>query len=191
MEIIELETSRTRLRQWKKESDFLPFSQLNADTEVMRYFPKPLSAEESDQLAQRLSGLIETKGWGFWAMELKETREFAGFVGLHTPPSSLPFSPTVEIGWRLAKKHWGHGYATEAATQALHFAFNKLQLEEVVSYTPVCNSRSRKVMERLGLNDTTKNFTHPVVDENSALSKHVLYKITKQDWLDSRRLEHD
>ena len=174
--IHELETKRIKLRQWQ-EQDLPVFATLNADPQVMEYFPEPLSQEQSNKLARRCESLITQNGWGFWAVELKQSKEFIGFLGLHKPQSNLPFSPCVEIGWRLLKDHWGNGYATEASGVALRFAFNELALDEVVSYTTVSNTRSRAVMERLGFYDTKQNFAHPDLPKEHHLAEHVLYKI--------------
>jgi len=178
MAIYELETKRIKLRQWQ-ERDFPVFARLNADSHVMEYFPEPLSQEQSDKLARRCESLIRKRGWGFWALELKSTQEFIGFLGLHKPQANLPFSPCVEIGWRLLKDHWGNGYATEASQEALRFAFDELGLDEVVSYTTVANTRSRAVMERLGFHDAEQNFEHPDLPKGHSLSEHVLYKMSK------------
>lgn len=180
----ELETVRLLLRQWK-ENDFPLFSSLNADPIVMEYFPGTLSEEESNIEARIIQSLIAERGWGFWAVEEKVSKNFIGFVGLHTPELELPFSPCVEVGWRLAKEYWGKGYATEAANEALNYAFNKLCLEEVYSFTSVGNSRSRSVMERLRMLNTNQNFDHPGVPEGNAHREHVLYKITKTEWLNN------
>jgi ribosomal-protein-alanine N-acetyltransferase len=181
MKIAELETERLLLRQWR-EQDLPVFAELNSDLEVMEYFPKPLNREESDAIAQKCESLISERGWGFWATEIKDSGEFIGFVGLHKPKATLPFSPCVEIGWRLLKKYWGNGYASEAAREALKYSFEILCLNEVVSFTTVSNFRSQAVMERLGLHNTHQNFEHPDLPKGHALSKHVLYKITKSEW---------
>lgn len=91
-------------------------------------FPAPLERDESDALADRCQALIEQRGWGFWAVELKASAEFIGFLGLHVPIAELPFSPCVEIGWRLAFQHWHRGLATEAARGALEVGFDRLDL---------------------------------------------------------------
>ena len=174
------------LRQWIEE-DLPIFAALNSDPEIMKYFPALLSREESDAMATKCKSLIEERGWGVWAVELKSSNEFIGFVGLHTPKPNIPFSPCVEIAWRLHKKFWGNGYATEAAQQALSHAFNSLNLKEVVSFTTISNLRSRAVMERLGLTNTYRNFEHPDVPKGHPLSEHVLYKITKSEWQEKNK----
>lgn len=181
MKVAELETERLLLRQWRGR-DLPVFAKLNADPEVMAYFPKTLNSDESDAMAQKCESLISAKGWGFWATEIKESGEFIGFVGLHTPTATLPFLPCVEIGWRLLRKYWGNGYASEAAKAALKYSFEILCLNEVVSFTTVSNTRSQAVMQRLGLCNTQQNFEHPDLPKGHPLSEHVLYKLTQSEW---------
>ncbi len=178
----ELATSRLILRQWK-DSDLPIFAEMNSSEKVMKYFPKLLSEMESNAFASRLVDLIEKRGWGLWAVELKESSEFIGYTGLHDIAVELSFSPAVEIGWRLSDKYWGKGYATEAAKKVLCFAFNEIGLDEILSITSVINYPSRAVMERINMTDSVKNFFHPSIPDDSPLKEHVLYKITKSDWL--------
>lgn len=180
-EIIEFETDRLRLRQWRK-TDWPEFAKLNADPEVMRYFPKPLSTEESNAMADKIYNLISERGWGMWAAEEVKQRKFMGFVGLHIPAQELPFTPCVEIGWRLAKEFWGHGYATEAGRATLQVAFRELELSQVVSFTSMSNTKSQAVMKRLNMVNTGNNFEHPDVPVGNPLREHVLFKINKLEW---------
>lgn len=181
MIISEPETKRLYLRQWQPD-DLPAFSAMNADPSVMEFFPDTLNPAQSDQFAERVQSLIAAQGWGLWAVEVKETAEFIGFVGLHSCDEELPFSPAIEIGWRLAKQAWGQGYATEGANKALEFAFEHLHLLEVVSFTAVKNLKSRAVMSRLGMVNTQQNFEHPKVPVGHALREHVLYKIDRASW---------
>ena len=176
-----LQTSRLILRQWT-DHDLVPFAQLNADPEVMEYFPAPLSGAESNAFANTIRSLIEQRGWGLWAVEVPGQAAFIGFVGLHIPANDLPCSPCVEIGWRLAKAHWGRGYASEAAEAALAYAFGELGLDEVVSFTAVINKPSEAVMRKIGMANAQQNFTHPRVEVDSPLREHVLYKIHRKEW---------
>ena len=181
-EPIEFDTDRLRLRQWCA-ADREPFAALNADPKVMEFYPAPLGRAESDAMANRCQALIAERGWGFWAVETKDTQEFIGFVGLHTPLPELPFSPCVEVGWRLAAKHWGKGLATEAARGALRISFERLGLPEIVSFTSVGNIRSRAVMERLGMRQAEETFEHPAIPVGCALRKHCLYRLSHGQWL--------
>ncbi len=148
----------------------------------MAFFPKCLSREESFAMGRRVMTLIDQRGWGFWALEIPEQTAFIGFTGLHIPTDKMPFSPCVEIGWRLAKPYWGKGFATEAATAALNYAFNTLELKDVVSFTTVSNKRSQAVMRRLGMRDTQRNFMHPDIDLLHPQCEHVLYAISQSTW---------
>ncbi|KDP87086.1 GCN5 family acetyltransferase [Cupriavidus sp. SK-3] len=179
-EPVVLDTARLRLRQWR-EADFAPFAALNADPVVMACFPAPLDRAASDAIALRCQSLIAARGWGFWAVERKEDGAFIGFVGLHEPAATLPFSPCVEIGWRLSRAHWGRGYAAEAARAALQFGFGRLALAEIVSFTALPNVRSRAVMERLGM-VADGTFEHPALAQDSPLLLHWLYRMSAQRW---------
>lgn len=171
--LIEHTTTRLLLRQWRS-SDRAPFAELNADPRVMEFFPSRLTREQSDAMADRCETLISERGWGLWAVELKASGSFIGYVGLHVPAAELPFSPCTEVGWRLAYDYWGHGYATEAARAALSVGFELLGLQEIVSFTAVVNVRSRAVMQRLGMKESGF-FEHPSVPAGSFLRKHCLY----------------
>lgn len=173
-----IHTARLQLRPWLP-SDLPPFAALNADPEVMRYFPAALSREQSDAMAQRCQALISERGWGFWAAETLENGEFIGMIGLHIPSAALPFAPCVELGWRLARAHWGKGYATEGAQAALELAFSAIELTEVVSFTSIHNLRSERVMQRLGMQRELGTFAHPALETGSWLSEHCLYKIQR------------
>ena len=174
-----LETERLRLRDWL-DSDREPFAELNANPEAMRYFPAPYSREQSDHWVDRASASIKANGFGFWALERKEDLLFLGFVGLNRPAYELPFGPCVEIGWRLHPDHWGRGYATEAGKRVLRYAFEDLDLEEVVSFTGVRNLSSEKVMQRIGMDKDANTFLHPKVDPASDLAEHLLYRICRE-----------
>jgi ribosomal-protein-alanine N-acetyltransferase len=177
-ETLELETKRLKLRQWKEE-DYIPFSKLNADPKVMEFFPSVLTKVQSDVMASTLKALLSEQGWGFWVIEEKEIGLFVGSLGLHEPTDKLPFLPCVEIGWRFSFEHWGKGYATEAGQEVLKFAFDVLELDEVVSFTAVINKRSSSLMERLGMKNSYENFEHCTLPIGHRLREHVLFKIDK------------
>jgi RimJ/RimL family protein N-acetyltransferase len=172
-----LETDRLLLRQWRA-ADKVPFAQLNADARVMECYPACLTTAESDGFVDRLTALIADQGWGLWAIEIKDTQKFIGYVGLHVPTADLPCNPCVEVGWRLAYEYWGRGYAPEAAKAALQFGFESLNLTEIVSFTTLGNVRSQRVMEKLGMRRDSETFEHPSVPLDSPLREHCLYRIS-------------
>jgi RimJ/RimL family protein N-acetyltransferase len=177
----ELRTSRLTLRRWRP-ADREPFATLNADPEVMEHFPRPLRAEESDELVERIESGFEQRNFGLWAVEVRKSGEFIGFTGLAVPSFEAHFMPAVEVGWRLARPAWGHGYATEGARAALEFGFGEVGLEEIVSLTTPGNRRSWAVMERLGMRrDPADDFEHPALPEGEPLRRHVLYRLGKDD----------
>jgi RimJ/RimL family protein N-acetyltransferase len=177
----QIETARLLLRRWRS-SDRAPFASLNADTEVMRYFPSVLDATASDGLAERLDAGFDLHAHGRWALERRDTGEFIGFTGLGPMPPDVPGSGGMEIGWRLARAHWRQGFAVEAATAALDVAFASDSLDEVNSITAVINEPSRAVMRRLGMRHID-DFAHPVVPEGSPIKPHVRYVLTRDEWM--------
>jgi RimJ/RimL family protein N-acetyltransferase len=143
----------------------------------MEYFVSPLSRSQSDSLVDVFRDEFADKGFCPWAVELRDTERFIGFVGLHTVSDEMTFAPAVEVGWRLAKAYWGLGYASEAGGASLRFAFQTLHLDEVVSFTSVSNIRSQRVMTRIGMErDETSNFEHPSVPVGNPLRPHLLYR---------------
>jgi RimJ/RimL family protein N-acetyltransferase len=150
---------------------------MNADPRVMEFFPAPLSREESDDLALRIERLFDERGFGLWAVEIRNVTAFAGYVGLWVPSFTAHFTPCVEIGWRLSADCWGRGYATEGAQATLAFGFETLGLGEIVAMTTTENYRSRRVMERLGMtHDPADDFEHPSLPGGHPLRRHVLYR---------------
>ncbi len=175
-----LETERLLLRRWRS-ADAIPFAALNADPAVMRYFPRPLTTDESKSFIAAAEAHFEREGFGLWAAELKRTGEFIGFVGLSIPRFQAHFTPCVEVGWRLASSHWGKGYAPEGAIEVLRDAFSRIKLPEVVSFTASCNQKSIRVMEKIGMSHSGV-FGHPLVAQDNELFEHVLYRISRADW---------
>jgi RimJ/RimL family protein N-acetyltransferase len=174
-----LETPRLLLRSWR-DSDREPFAALNADPRVMRFFPAPLSRAESDQAVDRIEAHFERHGFGLFAAELRHTGAFIGFIGPWTPDFEAPFTPCVEIGWRLAAAHWNQGLATEGAKAILGHAFDSLHLDEIVSFTVPANLPSRRVMEKIGMSRSpADDFDHPRLAEGHPLRRHVLYRIRR------------
>lgn len=174
---VELSTERLLLREWR-ESDRDAWAAMNADPEVMEFFPAVLDRAAADAAFDRLGGRLVEQGWGLWAVDLDG--EFLGFTGLNPVGFEASFAPAVEVGWRLARSAWGRGFATEAAREALRYAWEELALDHVVSLTAVGNLRSRAVMERLGMTrDPADDFDHPSVPEGSPLRRHVLYRLQR------------
>jgi RimJ/RimL family protein N-acetyltransferase len=178
---VELATRRLRMRPWR-ESDREPFAALNADPEVMAFFPALLSRAASDASIDAWQAQFTQRGWSNWALELADSGQFIGYTGLSVPVRVLPFSPCVEIGWRLPRFAWGHGYATEAAREALRFGFEDLGLPEIVSFTTHLNVRSRAVMERIGMRDAQQDFTYPSIPAEHPHQPFCLYRITRDHW---------
>lgn len=180
--IPEIRTERLLLRGWR-ESDLVPFAELNADPEVIRFLAGARSRAESDQLVDEI-----VRGWGrdrygLWAIERRSDGAFLGFTGLSRPTFDAPFMPAVEVGWRLARFAWGNGYATEAAEAALAFGFRTAGLDEIVSFTATGNTRSRRVMERIGMHhDPADDFDHPRLPQDHELRRHVLYRLGRAEW---------
>ena len=183
--MIEFSTARLRMRQWR-DADRAPFAALNADRKVMEFFPATMDRQASDTMVDRWTAQIAARGWALWATELKASGEFIGFIGLQIPATELPFGPCVEVGWRLAAKHWGNGYAGEGGRAALDVAFGILSQPEVVSFTAINNQRSRAVMQRIGMHDSGEIFEHPGVPVGNPLRTHCLYKITAAQWSEGR-----
>ncbi|HWZ62181.1 MAG TPA: GNAT family N-acetyltransferase [Steroidobacteraceae bacterium] len=177
-----LSTARLTLRPWR-EADLGPFAELNADPEVMQFMPARLSREQSDALASHAAAALAARRFGLWALELQATAEFLGYVGLAEVGFTAHFTPCREVLWRLKRLAWGHGYATAATRACLTFAFATLRAPEVVAFTVPRNSRSRAVMERLGMHhDPAADFEHPRLPEGHPLRAHVLYRIASAEW---------
>ena len=173
-----LATERLVLRRWT-DADREPFAALNADPEVMRFFPESLTREQSDQMVDRIEELFDRHGFGLWAVEVQGGDPFIGFTGLAPLNAQVPHDG-IEVGWRLARAAWGHGYATEAARASVAYGFEHGGLDEIVSVTAVINTPSRAVMERLGMShDPADDFAHPVLPAGSPLRPHVLYRLRR------------
>jgi RimJ/RimL family protein N-acetyltransferase len=177
-----LTTERLILRGWREE-DRAPYAALNADPRVREFFPERLTRAQSDAQIRVFEDHIAQHGFGMWALELRAGGELLGFTGMDLATYDAPFAPAVEIGWRLAHSAWGHGYATEAAREVLRFAFEELELHEVVACTTPANLRSRAVMERLGMTrEERDDFDHPDVAAGHPLRRHVLHRMTAGRW---------
>jgi len=198
MQPVELRTERLILRDWT-DADREPFAALNADHEVMAHFPAPLVRAESDAMVDRIVTSMRRRGFGLWALEVIDGPACVGFVGLNPIPFDASFTPALEVGWRLARSAWGQGYAPEAAVACVDFAFASVRrdgedfamagpaderLDEIVSMTTPDNTKSRRVMEKIGLTrDPADDFDHPAMaDRAPHLVRHVLYRIDRASW---------
>ncbi len=177
-----LETDRLILRTFK-EADLDGMLEINQDPQVMKHFPNLVDKAGTKTLIDKINQHYLDYGYTLYAVELKSTRAFIGFVGLLKPSFEAHFTPNTEIGWRLSSKHWGKGYAPEAAKAVLKYAFKVLDLPEVVSFTSATNTNSVRVMEKIGLkHDTEDDFNHPNLSPDSPLYRHVLYRLFKEDY---------
>lgn len=186
---MQLRTPRLLLRRWR-ESDLAPLSAINADPEVMEFFPSTLTREQSAAQIQESERSFEAHGYGRWAVELCSERRLVGRVGALPVDEELPFYPGVELGWSLAREAWGRGIATEAAIAACAHAFDTLGLEELLAYTAARNLRSQRVMERLGMRrDPGEDFNYPQIPAEDPLAAHLLYRL-RPGWLQTLNRGH-
>lgn len=175
---VHIETERLVLRDWR-DADLAPFAAMNADDKVMEHYPATLSRAQSDAFADRCKHFLAENGFGLYAVETKSARDFIGYVGFSRATFPAPFTPAMEIAWRLAFESWGNGYATEAARACLRVGFSDLEFDELVSFTTRDNKRSVAVMERIGMSrDPDDDFEHPMLPVGHHQRPHVLYRIT-------------
>ena len=177
-----IETERLSMRRWRDE-DREPFA-AHADPAVMEHMQGLMTRERSDAFIDRIEAWWDERGWGLWAIEVPDVAPFVGYVGLW-PADYVTGDPMVEVGWRLAREHWGNGYVTEAAREALRFGFEDVGLERIVSFTVPQNERSWRVMERIGLQrDPAGDFDHPNVDAVAYphLVRHLFYRSGRAEW---------
>lgn len=175
-----LTTPRLLLREWR-DSDRVPYAALNGDPDVMRHFPSMLTPQQSDEMVDRIVLTWRDRGFGLWAVERLDTHQFIGFVGLSVPSWQAEFTPCVEVGWRLAKQHWGNGFAPEAASASLEWGFANAHPPEdqIVSFATVTNLNSQRVMQKIGMRrDVDGDFDHPLLPD-WVDRRHVLYRIDR------------
>lgn len=168
-------TPRLILRLWR-ESDLAPFAALNADPTVMRFMRSVLTRDESDAYVQRAEQHLAEHGFGTWAVEALGVAPFIGAVGLSHVRFEASFTPAVEVAWRLDRRFWGQGYATEAARAAMQDGFTRVGLKEIVAITRPANILSQRVMRRLGMIRSVE-FDHPLITEDSPLRRHILHRL--------------
>ena len=188
----ELSSERLLLRRWRA-ADLEPYAQMNADPEVMEFYPAPpadapSAVERSASHVERIEAGFEDHGFGLWAVEIPGEAGFIGFIGLQPVDAELPFAPAIEVGWMLARPFWGRGLASEGAAAAMRFAFETLELPSLLAYTAAVNLRSRRVMERLNMSrDPREDFAHPGIAAGHRLSVDVIYRADAARWLISSR----
>jgi RimJ/RimL family protein N-acetyltransferase len=172
-----IETSRLILRPWR-QSDLPLFAEQNADPLVMRFLNGVLTRDESDAYVARAEQHLAENGFGKWAVEAPGVAPFIGAVGLSWVKFTASFTPAVEVAWRLHRRYWGRGYATEAARAAIEDGFHRAGLREIVALTALGNHASMRVMERLGMTRTIE-FDHPLVPEGHPVRRHILYRLVR------------
>ena len=179
----EIRTERLLLRRWRDE-DRAPYAEMNQHDEVVEFLQGRTTPDVSNAFIDRVEAHWDEHGWGLWAIEVPGVAPFVGFTGLWPATHVLGYE-SREVGWRLAREQWGHGYATEAAREALRFGFRDTGFDEIVSFTVPANVRSRAVMERIGLEYVEGgDFDHPRVDAAAypQLVRHVLYRLDRETW---------
>jgi RimJ/RimL family protein N-acetyltransferase len=170
-----IDTPRTRLRPWR-DADREAFAAMNAHPEVMLDLGGPMSRAESDAKLDRYVATFNRCGVCRLAVESRDG-DFLGYAGVMPSREDHPLGPHFDIGWRLTRSAWSRGYATEVARAALHDAFTRVGLKEVLSYTAPDNRRSQRVMERLGMHrDPARDFT---MDHDGGGAWHGLVWVTR------------
>ena len=183
-----IETERLILRTWEKE-DAKAYFQINQDPKVTEFLLGPLAMEQITGFIEAMNSHSASHGYTIWAACLKETSELIGFIGLKSIDWKSHFTPAVEIAWRLGAQYWGKGYATEGAKATVKYGFNQCGLEEILSFTVPDNIRSLQVMQKIGLkHDIQGSFEHPELPVDHPLSQHVLYRLTKEDYLKAQEI---
>ncbi len=177
--MVYIETKRLILRDWKDEDKEI-FQEMNADETVMKFFLNPLSHHETDRFLQNIEQELKVEGYGLYAVEVKDTGDFIGFIGFHKVVFPSDFTPCIEIGWRLVQKAWNKGYATEGAKACLDYGLNVLGLNEIYSFTSIFNTQSQNIMKKIGL-QFVQEFNHPSINRDHSLCSHVLYSVKKEN----------
>jgi len=183
MEKYLFKSERLGFRNWT-EKDIPDMAKINADSKVMEFFPSLPNKEETEQFVDRMVHQFSENGFCYFAVDKLENIEFIGFIGIAAQIFESEFTPCVDIGWRLAQKEWGKGYASEGAKQCLEFAFNEVNLNEVISICTENNSRSEKVMKKIGMKKIGE-FVHPKLKDHSKYRNCICYHIDKKMWQQS------
>jgi RimJ/RimL family protein N-acetyltransferase len=168
-------SARLGFRNWT-EPDVPKMIKISGDPEVMEFFPAPATPAQTSDFIHRMKQEFEEKGYCYFAVDLLETGELIGFTGLLAQNYEAPFTPCVDIGWRLSPKYWYNGYATEGAKRCLEYAFFELQLKRIVATAPKINQRSIAVMEKIGMH-WKLDFRHPRLKDHPHLEECVCYEM--------------
>ena len=169
-------STRLGFRNWTK-TDYPKMIAISCSTEVMKFFPAPATEEQTIDFIERMKEQLKERNFCYFAVDLIETNEFIGFIGLCYQDFVSNYTPFTDIGWRLSPKFWGQGLATEGAQACLDYGFNTLLLKEIYSTAPKANTKSWHIMEKIGMKKVTE-FIHPRLKGNKVLEKVVLYKIS-------------
>lgn len=167
-------SERLGFRNWKA-TDLDNLFEINSNDRVMQYFPSKLKESDNRNFIERMQKMYTEEGFCYFAVELLNTNEFIGFIGLSKQTYQIDFNPSIDIGWRLHPFFWGKGYASEGAEACLNYAFNKLNIKKIVSVAPKINIPSITVMIKIGM-QKVKDFKHPLLKEYPNLQTCVLFK---------------
>lgn len=173
-------STRLGFRNWE-ESDIPELVKINQDDDVMAWFPKKPSPEETIRFIHRMQYTFHKKDFCYFAVDTLSDGAFVGFIGLNEQTFPSDFTPCVDIGWRLKKAAWNNGYATEGARACLAYGFTQVNLNQIAAMAPVVNARSQNVMKKIGMKKVT-NFTHPELLSYPHLRECVLFSLTKSQF---------
>lgn len=170
-------SERLGFRTWTK-TDVQKMNSINTDPEVMEFFPEIPTEKQTAAFIDRMQRQYIDKGFCYFAVDKLENDEFIGFIGISEQNFEADFTPCIDIGWRLAKKEWNKGFATEGAKSCLKYAFNELQLKSIKAITPEINVNSENVMKKIGMKKVS-TFKHPKLAEYKRLEHCLLYEIQR------------
>ncbi len=168
-------SERLGFREWQT-TDIPQMADINTDPEVMAFFPNTLTRQQTAEFIERMQKQFALKGFCYFAVDNLEDGAFIGFIGLSEQTFEADFTPCTDIGWRLSKRFWGKGYATEGATKCLSYAFAQLKQKKINAIAPKVNLRSEQIMKKIGMKKVG-NFIHPLLINNERLEECVLYEI--------------
>jgi len=170
-------SERLGFRNWL-ESDIEMMTEINADKNVMEFFPGLASKDQTIDFIQKMQKQFTEKGFCYFAVDKLKNNKFIGFIGLSEKSFEAAFTPCIDIGWRLSNTEWNNGFATEGAKRCLEYAFDVLKLEKIYSIAPKINIKSERVMKKIGM-EKVLEFEHPLLTNDERIRNCVLYeKIT-------------